>query len=144
MEKPCYGEGNFKFKPCLGVLGNDLSMFCHHLRSHADVWVMKEYGVKESWTKMFIIKYPYDPVGYSLFGPPFCMSSEGEILFKNGSVFMIYNLKDDSMRSSKVTNCGHLVEANLYIESLVWPVIAKVTRSATTSKAAKPQMKTIV
>ncbi|MCE3214743.1 hypothetical protein HAX54_053209, partial [Datura stramonium] len=33
-------------------------------RIHADVWVWKEYGVKESWTKMFTINLPYDPVGY--------------------------------------------------------------------------------
>ncbi|KAM3249614.1 F-box/kelch-repeat protein like [Capsicum annuum] len=127
MEKPCYAEGNLEFKPCLGVLGNDLSMFCHHLRSHADVWVMKEYGVKESWTKMFIIKYPYDPMGYSLFGPPFSMSSEGEILFRNDSVFMIYNPNDDSIRFPEVSNCGPLVEATLYIESLVWPFVANGT-----------------
>ncbi|KAM3249636.1 hypothetical protein P3L10_011406 [Capsicum annuum] len=30
MEKPCYAEGELSFKPCLGVLGNDLSMLCHH------------------------------------------------------------------------------------------------------------------
>ncbi|CAN4120765.1 unnamed protein product [Withania somnifera] len=143
MEKPCYGEGNFNFIPCLGMLQNDLCIFCHHLRSHADVWVMKEYGVKESWTKMFSIKYAGDPMGYSMFSPPFCMSSEGEFLFKNGS-FMIYNPNDDSMRSPNVTNCDHLLEAKLYIESLVWPFISNGSTDATTSKAAEAQMKTIL
>ncbi|KAM3356972.1 F-box/kelch-repeat protein like [Capsicum galapagoense] len=144
MEKPCYAEGELSFKPCLGVLGNDLSMLCHHLGSHADVWVMKEYGVKESWTKMFIIKYPYDNMGYSVFGSPFCMSSEGEILFRNDSVFMIYNPNDDdSIRFPKVSNFGPLVEAMLFVQSLSWPFVANGTSNATTSKDAI-QMKTIV
>ncbi|PHT71081.1 hypothetical protein T459_26185 [Capsicum annuum] len=137
MEKPFYSEGKLRFEPCLGVLENDLSMLCHHLGSHADVWVMKEYGVKESWTKMFIIKYPYDNMGYSVFGPPFCMSSEGEILFRNDSVFMIYNPNDDSIRFPKVSNFGPLVEATLYIESLVWLFVANGTTNATTSKDTK-------
>ena len=115
----------------LGVLGNDLSMIYHPLTTHADVWVMKEYGVKESWTKMFNFKC----VGYSFFGPHFCMSSEGEILFKNGSNIIICNPKDDSMRFQEVTNCGQLVDAKLYIESLVWPFVVEHTRNATTSKA---------
>ncbi|KAM3327087.1 hypothetical protein P3S67_002213 [Capsicum chacoense] len=118
-------------------------MLCHHLESHADVWVMKKYGVKESWTNMFIIKYPYDNMGYSVLGPPFCMSSEGEILFRNDSVFMIYNPNDDSIRFPKVSNFGPLLEAMLFVESLIWPFVANGTSNATTSKDAI-QMKTIV
>ncbi|PHT36737.1 hypothetical protein CQW23_24437 [Capsicum baccatum] len=137
MEKPFYSEGKLRFEPCLGVLENDLSMLCHHLGSHADVWVMKEYGVKESWTKMFIIKYPYDNMGYSVFGPPFCMSSEGKILLRNDSVFMIYNPNDDSIRFPKVSNFGPLVEATLYVESLVWLFVANGTTNATISKDTK-------
>ncbi|KAH0709555.1 hypothetical protein KY284_010982 [Solanum tuberosum] len=133
MENPCYGEGNFDFTPYLGVLGNDLCMICHPLMIRADVWVMKKYGVKVSWTKMFNIKY----VGYNLFGPHFSLSSEGEILFKIGSIFVIYNPNDDSMRFPKVSNCGHLVDAKLYIESLIWPFVAEHTRNATTPKATK-------
>ncbi|XP_049406056.1 F-box/kelch-repeat protein At3g23880-like [Solanum stenotomum] len=131
MENPCYGEGNFDFMPYLGVLGNDLSMICHPLMTHVDVWVMKEYGDKESWTKMFNIRC----VGYSFFGPHFCISSEGEILFKNGSNIIICNPKDDSMQFQEVTNCGQLVDAKLYIESLVWPFVVEHTRNATTSEA---------
>ncbi|KAG5586276.1 hypothetical protein H5410_046710 [Solanum commersonii] len=131
MENPCYGQGNFDLTPYLGVLGNDLSMICHPLMTHADVWVMKEYGVKESWTKMFNIKC----VGYCFFGPHFCMSSEGEISFKNGSSIIICNPKDDSMRFQEVTNCSQLIDAKFYIKRLVWPFVVEHTRNATTSKA---------
>ncbi|KAG5588567.1 hypothetical protein H5410_049001 [Solanum commersonii] len=46
------------------------------------------------------------------------MSSEGEILFKNTSFFMIYNPHDDSKRFPRKSNYDHLQEAQLYIESL--------------------------
>ena len=107
MENPSYGEGNFHFTSYLGVLGNDLSMICRPPITHADVWVMKEYGVKEFRTKMFHNRC----VGCSLFGPHFCMSSEGDILYKNGSNIFICNTKDDSMIFQEVTNCGRLVDA---------------------------------
>nr|XP_016475494.1 PREDICTED: F-box/kelch-repeat protein At3g23880-like [Nicotiana tabacum] len=53
MDTPCYGEGDFEFLPCLGVLGSDLSVFCNSRKTYTDVWVMKEYGVKESWTDVY-------------------------------------------------------------------------------------------
>nr|XP_016433937.1 PREDICTED: F-box protein At4g22390-like isoform X2 [Nicotiana tabacum] len=68
------------FKGCgflvLGVFRNDLSAFCNYeWTTHVDIWVMKEYGVKESWTKMFTIKFPDRPTGY-IFTPPIFMSNE--------------------------------------------------------------------
>lgn len=73
------------------------------------MWVMKEYGVKESW-KMFIIKYSHDFMGYDFLYLPFCMSIEGEILFKIGSVLLTYSQINDSMRFPKFQNYGHLGE----------------------------------
>ncbi|KAH0676335.1 hypothetical protein KY285_024136 [Solanum tuberosum] len=55
VEQPYYGEG--KRISELGVLGCDLCGFSHHLTIGVDVWIMKEYGVKESWTKMCTIEY---------------------------------------------------------------------------------------
>ncbi|KAA8516855.1 hypothetical protein F0562_017327 [Nyssa sinensis] len=38
------------------VLGECLSISCHFISSaRIDIWVMKEYGVKESWTKLFSV-----------------------------------------------------------------------------------------
>ncbi|XP_059301831.1 F-box/kelch-repeat protein At3g23880-like [Lycium ferocissimum] len=89
-----------------------------------DVWVMKEYGVKKSWTKMFTVNFPDNPVGY-LFRPPFCMSNKGEILFMFESSFLVYNPNDDPIRNSKITNYDAFYQAKIYIESLVWPFLQK-------------------
>ncbi|PHU21416.1 hypothetical protein BC332_06523 [Capsicum chinense] len=49
MNHPCYGE-DLRLK--LGVFGSDLSIFT----SSAELWVLKEYGVEESWENILTIK----------------------------------------------------------------------------------------
>ncbi|XP_016499585.1 F-box/kelch-repeat protein At3g23880-like [Nicotiana tabacum] len=123
LEKPLVGKNEL----CVGMLGSDLSVFCDYEESYLGAWVMKEYGVKESWVKMFTIEYPK---GQSLY-PPFFMSSKGEILVVFGSTFMIYNSKDHSVRYTNVTNSGDCSLTEIYIESLVCPFSTEGTENAT-------------
>ncbi|XP_060216537.1 F-box protein CPR1-like [Lycium barbarum] len=77
MEQPCYGEGDIILS--LGVLGSDLLVFYNYKGTYLDVWVMKEYGVKESWTKMFTIKYSDDGLGNENLGQRcLYMANEGK------------------------------------------------------------------
>lgn len=91
MGLPCiYKDGELT----LGVLGSDLSLLRTPYHStHADVWVMKEYGVKKSWTKLYTIRCPEY---YNLYQPLF-MYNNGEILLESGSTFAIYNPKNDTI-----------------------------------------------
>ncbi|KAM3358730.1 F-box/kelch-repeat protein isoform X1 [Capsicum galapagoense] len=116
VEHPCYGVENYFLT--LGVLGSDLSVLCSHKRT--DVWVMKEYGVKESWTKLYTIECPYH-----VLSPPLCTSFEGEILHVFALTLTICNPEDGLMRYPEVTNIDVYVDADaeLYIESLVCPVL---------------------
>lgn len=120
VEHPCYEEGDFCLK--LGVLGSNLSVLCNYRRTHSDVWVMKEYGFKESWTKLYTIRFPDDPENYEL-SPPLCMSYKGEILLVFESTLAIYNPKNDSIAYPEVTSVDDSIEAELYIESLVCPIL---------------------
>lgn len=71
VEQPYYAEGDFGLT--LGVLGSDLSVFCNYRRIQAEVWVLKECGVKESWIKMFTIDIPCDPrMSYKFFNSFAC------------------------------------------------------------------------
>lgn len=142
----------------LGVFGSDFSIFCDNMVSQVDVWVMKVYGVKESWTKMLTIEYPGDPFvyyNYILFPPSF-ISNKGEILvcFVSSKVMtystsldqriniMTYNPKDDSFRYSKVINFNFdsWRSAEIYVESLVCPLSAEGRKNATKRKARKTQV----
>ncbi|XP_049403407.1 F-box/kelch-repeat protein At3g23880-like [Solanum stenotomum] len=115
VELPCSNkEGDLK----LGVLGNDLSVVCkNHERTHSDVWVMKEYGFKESWTKLYTIRYPEN---YKL-SPPLFMYNKGEIMLVFESTLAIYNPKNGSITHPEVINVDGSIKAALCIESLVCP-----------------------
>ncbi|KAA8516860.1 hypothetical protein F0562_017322 [Nyssa sinensis] len=49
---------NKKFLMNIGVLGECLCILCNYYLVGVDIWVMKEYGVKESWTKLFSVVQP--------------------------------------------------------------------------------------
>ncbi|WMV47873.1 hypothetical protein MTR67_041258 [Solanum verrucosum] len=104
----------------LGVLGGDLSASYIYASSHADVWVMKEYGVKESWTKIFTTKSPGYPMTHPLH-PTILTSNEGELLCMFGGRLMKYNTKDNMISYLDVTNFGPCLEAEIYVESLICP-----------------------
>ncbi|WMV47479.1 hypothetical protein MTR67_040864 [Solanum verrucosum] len=133
MELPYYWKGGGGVVLSLGVLGSNLSVLCDCDDPYMlDVWLMKEYGVKESWTKMFAIKMPDDQLVYGYLGQiRLHLASGSEILVVFGSTFMIYNLKGDPLRSSKVINSNNWDEAEIYIESLVCPFSTVGTEDAT-------------
>ncbi|KHG07541.1 hypothetical protein F383_34625 [Gossypium arboreum] len=59
VTQPCYGDG--VDERTLGVLDGCLCVLCSYRKLYADVWVMKEYGKRESWTKLVSIPYlPYE------------------------------------------------------------------------------------
>ncbi|XP_060171333.1 F-box/kelch-repeat protein At3g23880-like [Lycium barbarum] len=123
MELPCFREKDSDdIMPCISMVGSDLCVSCNSESSHTDVWIMKEYGVKESWTKMFTIKRPHNVY---LVSPFFCTSDKSEFLFKFGPACVIYNQKNDSIRYQEVTNSAIFRDAKIYVESLVWPFCEK-------------------
>ncbi|XP_049387370.1 F-box/kelch-repeat protein At3g23880-like [Solanum stenotomum] len=147
VENPSYGEGDMV--PRLQMLGSNLSIFCYNKEKYVSIWVMKEYGVKESWTKMFVINCVDNPYVCNL---PYFMSNKGEILVAFARRFKIYNSKDVSF-SPKVINFDHILEnveiyvenVEIYVESLVSPFPSEEGRTsdATKIQAKKAQIKTI-
>lgn len=122
VEQPHYGGRDFFLK--LEVLGSDLSVFCNYMKSHADVWVMREYGVKESWTKTYTIKYP-DYMFSPFISRTLCMSNRGNVLLVPGSTLMAHNPEDEPIIYPKVTNSDFCIAVDIYIESLVFPSLQK-------------------
>lgn len=113
LKLPTNGEGaSF---PVLGVLGRCLSVTYEYQRSNTvDLWVMKEYGVMESWTK--ILTFP----SFGIRGPvPLCISRNDEVSIQFGSTFRLYSLQDDSMGNPKTINMDGCRDATIYVESLV-------------------------
>ncbi|KAL8051851.1 hypothetical protein ABFX02_06G175500 [Erythranthe guttata] len=108
------------FSPSLSVLDGCLCVLYNSPRTSVDVWIMKEYGVSESWVRIVTVPYMHLPLSNpSIHTPSLCVGPKGEILFKLGSDFLIYSPNDNRFRCPKMRSFGAFLEAGVYCESLV-------------------------
>ncbi|XP_059285701.1 F-box/kelch-repeat protein At3g23880-like [Lycium ferocissimum] len=118
----------------LGVLNECLCiMTCLEHDKSAEILVMKEYGVKESWTSLFSIRnsevkgsiadinYPYGFVILLFF-----VTENGELVLIYdycGKDVAVYNPKNDNMREIVEEETRFILGAIVtYVESLISPV----------------------
>ncbi|KAL3636148.1 hypothetical protein CASFOL_020695 [Castilleja foliolosa] len=116
VEQPDYGEGCFD--SYLGVLDGCICVLCNYEKVRADVWVMKEYGVNDSWTKVVSILYEGDPAIF-LSSIPLWVLENGDILLALGTELVVYSPRGNGYRYPETSNIGPFLEADLYVESLV-------------------------
>ncbi|AES88723.1 putative F-box domain, galactose oxidase/kelch, beta-propeller, F-box associated interaction [Medicago truncatula] len=107
---PNYGEVDARIL-LLSVLRDCLILF-----SGDDVWVMKEYGNKESWTKLFTISYmPSFIQAIHIFEDEHVLLHCGE--YGNYS-YIIYNCRDGT---SKLIGYLNMLSPEVCVESLISP-----------------------
>jgi F-box interacting protein len=95
----------------LSVLRDCLIMFCGD-----DVWVMKEYGNKESWTKLFTISYmPAFVKAIYTFEDEYVLLKRGKD-WDDGYIF--YNCRDGT---SKLIGYLNMRSPEVCVESLISP-----------------------
>ncbi|TYH03651.1 hypothetical protein ES288_A09G236200v1 [Gossypium darwinii] len=121
VTQPCYGDG--VDERTLGVLDGCLCVLCSYRKLYADVWVMKEYGKRESWTKLVSIPYlPYERS--EMFLTPVSVSKSGEILLRYGVnilgwhlAFCTFRHPSFSMFSYKFSSLFWLVPTSKYSDN---------------------------
>lgn len=102
----------------LVVLGGCLCMFDDRSNSRSDIWMMKEYGVGDSWTKLSIdADCDWDIV------KPLCFIGDEEIvLLTEGETLIVYNLKEKILRDMLVDGVpATCIDGGVFVESLVSP-----------------------
>ncbi|XP_026416033.1 F-box/kelch-repeat protein At3g06240-like [Papaver somniferum] len=100
----------------LTVLGDSLCIVCGVFNDWVDIWVMQDYGVGESWTKLITTSQRSTI-------KPYWSLKNGEILIQNPQGFVLYDQKNDRVRFLKfsgIDGFGYL-QSQSYIESLVSP-----------------------
>ncbi|XP_026429335.1 F-box protein CPR1-like [Papaver somniferum] len=107
----------------IGVLEGCLCVLSDHVDETFEVWVMQEYGVPESWTKLYAIKFPRREYHSSMV-ELLASLKNGKILFKNEPIPDVKNsvfLYDPQCRTARQLNITGLNdgEAFSYFESLV-------------------------
>lgn len=128
VEQPEFGDGRC-FYWSLHALGGCFGLCCYHrgyyLDSRLDIWIMKEYSVKESWIK--VVSVPLDDPGYGyehIDTNSFLVSTDGKILIKFDVCFdtclMFYNPKRQSQTYPKFDrNKSYSLGLEVYVQSLV-------------------------
>ncbi|XP_022716210.1 F-box protein CPR30-like [Durio zibethinus] len=104
----------------VGVLEGCLCAVCNYDQVSVDVWVMKEYGVKESWSRLLSVQKTraintltfLKPLAYSKF-------SEKVLLEINNQKFAWYDLQKKKMRSVKIGGSPGTFGAEVYVGSLI-------------------------
>jgi len=108
------------FEIRVAVLGGCLCMIVNYETTKIDVWVMKEYGCRDSWCKLFtLVKSCFNsslkwlmPLGYSSDGKKVLSKVEGGKLFW-------YDLKSEQV--SYIEGIPNLDNAMICVGSLVPP-----------------------
>jgi hypothetical protein len=85
------------------------------------VWLMKDYGVRESWIKLLTIPYLPNPEDFSYSGP-YCISENGEVLLMFEFDLILYDPRDNSFRYPRIEGGKGWFDAEVYVESLVSPM----------------------
>ncbi|XP_024633547.1 F-box/kelch-repeat protein At3g23880 [Medicago truncatula] len=116
LSPPSYGGANVGKMPTLGVLKDCLCLTCGD-----DVWVMKQYGKKESWTKLFTIPYERDPNRFYMYAKVIYVFEDDEVVMLHilgalGLNLILYNYKNGTLKSTNLKN-----NPEVCIESLIWP-----------------------
>ncbi|XP_059310345.1 F-box/kelch-repeat protein At3g23880-like [Lycium ferocissimum] len=121
MELPSCGDGNVSWT--LSVLGGRLVACCNYYPDKTDMWVMKEYGVEKSWTKLVSLSSPSGRMGY--ISPLFVSENGDEVLVKLGTDISLYDKRNASYKSLEIhaSGCCLQVQAVTYFESLASPHI---------------------
>ncbi|KAK6919375.1 F-box associated domain, type 3 [Dillenia turbinata] len=103
----------------LGVLGGSLSVTDSSPIDCVGIWVMKEYGVKESWTKCFNIKF--SDVGWNIrYVGALCFQNNDELLFLyNNQALFSYNVVTTRFKKISIRGLPHWFNVVPYAASLV-------------------------
>ncbi|CAN4090923.1 unnamed protein product [Withania somnifera] len=119
MGLPNCEKGNASWT--LSVLGGYLVAGCNYYPNRTEMWVMKEYGVEKSWTKLVSLLSPPGRMGY--ISPLFVSENGGEVLVKLGTDISLYSTRNASYKSFGIhsAGCRLQVHAINYTESLASP-----------------------
>lgn len=99
----------------LGVLGDSLCV-CSYDGSCVRLWIMREYNMKASWTKVITMTMPT----FSYYAMPICISRNGEVaMLVDGKDLVMYNLKEHSYRRVVIGDSINSFNAAFYVESLI-------------------------
>ncbi|KEH37755.1 putative F-box domain-containing protein [Medicago truncatula] len=109
--------------PTLCVSDNRLYVCFDENKTHLALWLMKTYGVAESWTKLMMIPHE-DPVHHLLqLNEPVLIFEDRIVLIRTEEKFVLYNFNNGRVDSPWISSDNYLYKQHVYNESLVSPLL---------------------
>ncbi|KAL8458291.1 hypothetical protein ACS0TY_035968 [Phlomoides rotata] len=104
----------FVWGDCLGLCDNTSA-------NDIVIWLMKEYGVGNSWTKEFVTSHILDNFGFTSTAHPIKVFRDGDILIQWNEFFIFYSSKTKSSQKVDILNNPHVYHNNaiLYTPSFL-------------------------
>ena len=110
----------------LSVLRDCLCIFA---RTHqfSSVWLMKEYGNEESWTKLFHVPYMEEDPFHPFHGKPLWIFEDDKVLMEYTSLqnrktnMAIYDFKSGTLKCPNISKAGVWNDPEVCTESLISP-----------------------
>ncbi|KAG8369906.1 hypothetical protein BUALT_Bualt14G0062100 [Buddleja alternifolia] len=104
----------------LMVVDGCLCMIDVRRNGATDIWVMKEYGLRESWSKISVERdYEWDIVKALCF-----IGDEEVVLVTEQESLVVHNMKDGSLKDMIVDGApATVIDGGTFVESLVCPVV---------------------
>ncbi|KAJ4954344.1 hypothetical protein NE237_011127 [Protea cynaroides] len=88
---PGFVPGRQSHRLNLGVLGGRLCLFEYSIIGHLEIWIMKKYGVKESWTKEYVVWQKSSGRDSGHFTPLRLMENGELLLLCNSECLVLYD-----------------------------------------------------
>jgi len=126
LEKESYGEilqpdygsvdvlskSLWVLRDCLSILSNS--------NTFSDVWLMKEYGNKDSWTRLFRVPY-MGGVGSDPYTKALYIYEDDQVLLEYMMKLVVYNSRDGTFKTLKIQRRRDWMIPEVYQESLISP-----------------------
>ncbi|KAL2524041.1 F-box protein CPR30 [Abeliophyllum distichum] len=116
----------------LAVLGGCLCLVCAR-KSRVNIWVMKEYGVEESWTKLITIGFPLTEPVDILKPLVYSKNSEKVLLNCDEKRLVWYDLRRKTITNVSVSGLPFVSYPEVCVETL-FPLVAWPWRKVTGSR----------
>lgn len=114
----------------LAILGGCVCMVCNYPKKNVDIWVMKSYGVQESWSKL-ISTSDVKLIEELDFLRPIVYDKSGKevLLEKNFQRLYWYNLESKMAKRFKVAGMPRLFVTELFTGSLVQVTVGNASKN---------------
>ncbi|MCD7458691.1 hypothetical protein HAX54_038907 [Datura stramonium] len=92
-------------RDCLCLLSGHITCTNkHHVLDHIDIWMMKDYGVKQSWVKLFSVEQLEGRQHFNFLRPiAYSVAGREVLLEMDNRKFIWYNLEKKSLRHAKIS-----------------------------------------